>query len=53
MLMSAKALLDENPSPNEYEIREAIAGNLCRCTGYKPIVDAVKAVSKSIVEEGK
>jgi carbon-monoxide dehydrogenase small subunit len=42
MLMSAKALLDENPRPSEEEIREAIAGNLCRCTGYVQIVEAIK-----------
>ncbi len=42
MLMSAKALLDENPNPSEAEIKEAISGNLCRCTGYVQIVDAIK-----------
>jgi len=47
MLMSAKALLDENPSPCEEEIREAISGNLCRCTGYRKIVEAIKAASSS------
>lgn len=47
MLMSAKALLDENPSPSEEEIREAISGNLCRCTGYRKIVEAIKAASSS------
>jgi aerobic carbon-monoxide dehydrogenase small subunit len=41
MLMSAKALLDANPHPNEREIREAISGNLCRCTGYQQIVEAI------------
>jgi aerobic carbon-monoxide dehydrogenase small subunit len=41
MLLSAKALLDENPRPSRDEIREALAGNLCRCTGYAKIVDAV------------
>ena len=48
MLMSAKALLDENPSPSEEEIREAISGNLCRCTGYRKIVEAIKAASSSV-----
>ena len=43
MIMSAKALLDENPQPNPDEIEEAIAGNLCRCTGYFQIVEAVEA----------
>lgn len=41
MLMSAKALLDKNPRPTRDEVIEAISGNLCRCTGYEPIVDAV------------
>jgi carbon-monoxide dehydrogenase small subunit len=41
MILSAKALLDEKPDPSEYEIRRAISGNLCRCTGYQKIVDAV------------
>jgi len=41
MLMSAKALLDKNPHPTEAEIREALAGNLCRCTGYIPILNSV------------
>ena len=40
-LMSAKALLDHNPNPTEAEIRYALAGNLCRCTGYDKIVKAV------------
>ncbi|MBI5218625.1 MAG: (2Fe-2S)-binding protein [Bacteroidia bacterium] len=43
MLMSAKALLDANPHPAEAEIKEALEGNLCRCTGYIPILNAVKA----------
>ncbi len=42
MILSAKALLTRNPNPNEHEIREAIAGNLCRCTGYVNIVKAIK-----------
>ena len=46
MLMSAKALLDHNPKPTREEIREAISGNLCRCTGYTKIVDAIEAVAK-------
>ncbi len=46
MVMSAKALLDENPSPSEHEIRHGISGNLCRCTGYVKIVDAVHEAAK-------
>jgi carbon-monoxide dehydrogenase small subunit len=41
-LMTAKALLDRNPSPNRDEIREALSGNICRCTGYQQIVEAVE-----------
>jgi len=41
MILSAKALLDRNPRPTEHEVKEAIAGNLCRCTGYTKIVAAV------------
>lgn len=48
MLMSSKALLDENPNPSEDEIRMGLAGNLCRCTGYDPIVQAVKSVAKEL-----
>ena len=46
MLLSAKALLDSNPHPTRGQIREAISGNLCRCTGYQKIVDAIEAVAK-------
>ncbi len=45
-LMTSKALLDKNPHPGREEIREAISGNLCRCTGYVKIIDAIEAVSK-------
>ncbi|MDH5750756.1 MAG: (2Fe-2S)-binding protein, partial [Rhodospirillales bacterium] len=45
MIISAKALLDVNPKPTEYEIREALAGNLCRCTGYTKIIDAILEIS--------
>ncbi len=45
MVLSAKALLDENPDPTEEEIRKGIAGNLCRCTGYVKIVEAIRAAS--------
>jgi len=50
MVLSAKSLLDKNPDPSEYEIREAISGNLCRCTGYQKIVEAVKAASENMKE---
>jgi aerobic carbon-monoxide dehydrogenase small subunit len=46
MLMSAKHLLDHNKSPTEGEIRKGIQGNICRCTGYVNIVEAIKAASK-------
>lgn len=46
MIMSAKALLDRNPHPSEEEIKEAISGNLCRCTGYEPIIKAIKDVAR-------
>ena len=46
--LSAKALLDHNPAPSEAEIRHAIAGNLCRCTGYGKIVEAVTVAAASI-----
>ncbi len=45
MILVAKALLDKNPKPTEREIRQAIAGNLCRCTGYDKIVKAIQKVS--------
>ena len=45
MIMSAKALLDEHPNPTPLQVRTAISGNLCRCTGYQQIVDSVMAVS--------
>jgi aerobic-type carbon monoxide dehydrogenase small subunit (CoxS/CutS family) len=46
MLMSATALLRENPSPSEDEIKKALQGNICRCTGYWNIFEAVKAVAE-------
>ena len=48
MILSAKALLDENPHPSELEVKRAIAGNLCRCTGYVKIIKAIMSASKSI-----
>jgi carbon-monoxide dehydrogenase small subunit len=50
MIISAKALLDRNPDPAEEEIREALSGNLCRCTGYGQIFSAVKVAAAKIRE---
>jgi carbon-monoxide dehydrogenase small subunit len=47
MLMAAKALLDRNPQPSRAEIVEAISGNICRCTGYEPIIHAVEAAASA------
>ena len=46
ILISSRALLDRNPSPAEEEIKEALVGNLCRCTGYERIIESVKAAAK-------
>ncbi|PCR90662.1 (2Fe-2S)-binding protein [Natrinema ejinorense] len=48
MIMSGKALLDENPDPSEEEIREAISGNLCRCTGYQNIVRSIEYAAEEL-----
>jgi carbon-monoxide dehydrogenase small subunit len=48
MIMSAKALLDENPDPTTLQVRTGISGNLCRCTGYQQIVDSVMAAAKAM-----
>jgi len=48
ILISARALLDRNPHPSEYEIRDALIGNLCRCTGYLRIIDAVKQAAGGV-----
>jgi carbon-monoxide dehydrogenase small subunit len=53
MVLAAKALLDENPNPTEEEIKHALAGNLCRCTGYAKIIDAVTAAGKEMAGEVK
>ena len=46
MIMSARALLMRNPDPTDEEIKEAICGNLCRCTGYKPIISAIRDAAR-------
>jgi carbon-monoxide dehydrogenase small subunit len=43
MILTAKALLEENPEPSEEEVRKGISGNICRCTGYTKIVEAILA----------
>ena len=48
MILTAKALLDSNPDPSEEEIREAISGNLCRCTGYVKIVEAIAEAARRL-----
>ena len=52
VVLSATELLRKNRHPSEREIKEAISGNLCRCTGYKPIIDAIKAVSAASAKAG-
>lgn len=51
MVMSAKAFLEEHPKPTPPEVRKAIVGNLCRCTGYQQIVDSIMAASKMMGEK--
>ena len=53
MLIAAQALLDANPRPSEDEIRDAIGGNLCRCTGYQQIVEAISLAAQRIAGAGK
>jgi len=53
MLMSSKALLDENPKPTKEQIKEGIDGNICRCTGYNSIIRALTAVVKGEYKEEK
>jgi aerobic carbon-monoxide dehydrogenase small subunit len=50
MILSAKNLLDRNPDPTEAEIRRAVSGNLCRCTGYQKIIEAVESVGSDSVK---
>jgi carbon-monoxide dehydrogenase small subunit len=47
MIMSGKALLDENPNPSEEEIKEGISGNFCRCTGYTKIIESIGAAAEA------
>ena len=51
MIISAKALLDSNPDPSEEEIRDGIAGNFCRCTGYTKIIESIGAAAEAIKGE--
>ena len=51
VIMAAKALLDRNPAPSRQEIKEATAGNLCRCTGYNQIVEAIEDAAKQLRKE--
>jgi len=48
MLMAAKALLSSNPQPSREQVAEAISGNLCRCTGYEPIIDAIMSAAETM-----
>lgn len=50
MVLSSKALVDRNPNPTEAEIRHALEGNTCRCTGYQLIIEAVEAYAKAVSE---
>lgn len=50
MVMSARALLDQNPNPSEMEIKNALSGNLCRCTGYVKIIEAVRKAAQKIAQ---
>jgi len=52
MILSAKALLDENPHPTREKIKEGISGNLCRCTGYYQIVEAIELAAERMAEKG-
>ena len=52
MLMAAKALLAKNPHPNRAEVEDALSGNICRCTGYEPIIRAVLSVAGNTAANG-
>ena len=53
MILSAKALLDTKPDPSDQEIKQAIRGNFCRCTGYTNIIRAIKTASEKIKDQGR
>lgn len=53
MILSAKHLLDRNPNPTELEIRQGLSGNLCRCTGYNKIVEAISAAAETMRRDDK
>lgn len=53
MIMMAKGLLDENPTPTRKEVKEGLGGNLCRCTGYVKIIDAVMAAAETLRKGGR
>ncbi len=52
MIIAAKALLDENPDPSDEEIKQGLSGNLCRCTGYVRIVEAVRLAAQRLANQG-
>ncbi len=51
VILSAKALLEQNPEPSRHEIRDALAGHLCRCTGYAKLIDAVEEAARAMRSE--
>jgi carbon-monoxide dehydrogenase small subunit len=53
MIVTTKAFLDENPNPSRQEVKEALGGNLCRCTGYVKIIDAVMSAAEMMIKGGK
>lgn len=52
LILATKSLLDDNPEPSEDQIREAIVGHLCRCTGYIQIVEAIQEATRAMAEQG-